>query len=163
MKFIKLHGVKLLTISITLIAGLVAGSFSYGATPTIANTLHDQSSQDLKATHGVNKNGETYGSGADDTFGDQGPDLILAEGINGTEGYIKLKDLNKDQPNNPEEAIAYMEKMKNGPTYSNIPLYAADGETVVGKFQIFNPASKGGQEISTKQEAATAAAAAKGE
>ncbi|HZK71341.1 MAG TPA: hypothetical protein VFD03_07465, partial [Clostridia bacterium] len=60
-------------------------------------------------------------------------------GIDGTDGYMKLKDLNKDQPNNPEEAVAYMEKMKNGPTYWDIPLYASDGETVVGKFRIFKP------------------------
>ena len=43
-----------------------------------------------------------------------------------------------------------MEKMKNSPTYYDILLYAADGETVVGKFQIFNPVSKGGQEILDK-------------
>jgi len=110
----------------------------------------------------VNQNGETYGSNSEVTVAAQGPDLILAAGIDGTVGYMKLKDLNKDQPNNPEEAVAYMERMKNGPTYSDIPLYAADGETVVGKFRIFNPASKGGQEISAKQKADTAAAAAIG-
>ncbi|MHB8074045.1 M56 family metallopeptidase [Desulfosporosinus fructosivorans] len=111
----------------------------------------------------VNQNGETYGSNSEVTVAAQGPDLILAAGIDGTVGYMKLKDLNKDQPNNPEEAVAYMEKMKNGPTYSDIPLYAADGDTVVGKFRIFNPVSKGGQEISAKQETDTAAATAKGE
>ena len=162
MRFIKLHGMKLI-IPLALIAGFVAGSFSYEAIPATASGTPDQSIQNLKAAHGVNQNGETYGSGADNTFGNKGPDLILAEGVDGTVGYIKLKDLNKDQPNNPQEAVIYMEKMKNGPTYSDIPLYATDGETVVGKFQIFNPASKGGQEISAKQEADTAASAAKGE
>ena len=133
MRFIKSHGVKLLTISIALIAGLVAGSFSYGATSTKANTLPDQSSQDLAPAHGVNQNGETYG--LDD---DQRPDLILATGVDGTDGYIKLKDLNKDQPNNPEEAVAYMEKIKNSAP-KNIPLYDVDGKTVIGEFKIDKP------------------------
>ena len=137
MKSIKLHGIKLI-IPLALIAGFVAGSFSYGAIPATASVTPDQSIQDLKAAHGVNQNGETYGSGADNTFGDRGPDLILAKGVDGTDGYIKLKDLNKDQPNNPQEAVVYMEKMKNSAP-KNVPLYDVDGKTVIGKFKIDTP------------------------
>lgn len=139
MRFIKIHG-KLLTISLALIAGIVAGSFSYGAMPITASTVPDQSIQNLKATQKfpVNKNGETYGSNREVTVAEQEPDLILAKGVDGTTGYIKLKDLNKDQPNNPEEAVAYMEKMKNSAP-KNIPLYDVDGKTVIGEFKIDKP------------------------
>lgn len=142
MRFIKLHGIKLI-IPLALIAGFAAGSFSYGAIPATANAIPatvsatpDQSKPTPKFP--VNKNGETYGSNRDVTVAGQEPDLILAKGEDGTDGYIKLKDLNKDQPNNPEEAVAYMEKMKNSDP-KDIPLYDVDGKTVIGKFKIDTP------------------------
>jgi hypothetical protein len=139
MRFIKLHGMKLI-IPLALIAGFVAGSFSYGAIPATASATPDQSIQDIKPTpkFPVNKNGETYGSNSEVTVAGQEPDLILAKGVDGNDGYIKLKDLNKDQPNNPEEAVAYMEKMKNSAP-KNIPLYDVDGKTVIGEFKIDKP------------------------
>jgi hypothetical protein len=139
MKFIKLHGIKLI-IPLVLIAGFIAGSFSYGVISTTASPTPNQSIQDAKPTptFPVNKNGETYGSNSEVTVAGQEPDLILAKGVDGTDGYIKLIDLNKDQPKNPEEAVAYMEKMKNSPP-KNIPLYDVDGETVIGEFKIDTP------------------------
>lgn len=139
MRFLKLHGIKLI-IPLALIAGFVAGSFSYGAIPVTASSTPGQSIQNSKPTpkFPVNKNGETYGSNSEVTVAEEKPDLILAQGIDGTVGYIKLKDLNKDQPNNPEEAIAYMEKMKNS-SPKNIPLYDLDGEKVIGQFKIDAP------------------------
>ncbi|HZK83846.1 MAG TPA: hypothetical protein VFC58_04045 [Desulfosporosinus sp.] len=133
MKSIKLHGIKLI-IPLALIAGFVAGSFSYGAIPATASGTPNQSIQNIKAPHGVNQNGETYGSGANE----QGLDLMQAKGVDGTVGYIKTKDLNKDQPNNPQEAVDYMKKMENSAPI-NIPLYDVDGKTVIGKFKIDTP------------------------
>lgn len=139
MRFIKLHGIKLI-IPLALIAGFVAGSISYGVIPATASATPDQSIQNIKSSpkFPVNKNGETYGSNSEVTVAGQEPDLILAQGVDGTVGYIKWKDLNKDQPKNPKEAVAYMEKIKNSsPKY--IPLYDVDGQTVIGKFKIDTP------------------------
>ena len=141
MRFIKLHK-KLLTIPLALIGGLLVGSLSYGAIPTTADTISYDPIQHLKAgKFPVNKNGETYGSIADVTVTGQEPDLILAKGVDGTDGYIKSKDLNKDQPKTPEEAAAYMKKSENS-TSESIPLYDVDGKTVIGKYQIGKPRVK---------------------
>lgn len=92
----------------------------------------------------INENGQTYG-----TMNEVGPkspyppDLVAAKGIDGTEGYVYLKDLDGDQPKNPEEAVVYMKNLeeqiqkaiKNGEEcLYYIPLYKADGETVIGSF-----------------------------
>jgi hypothetical protein len=149
-------------VSVALIAGLVAGSLSFGPISAIAGTSNSNENSLVTPKYHVNAHGQTYGSDMYVTSPENEPDLILAKGIDGTSGYIKRKDLNKDLPKNPQEAIKYMEKLKNGPTYYKIPLYAADGETIVGQFRVFNPESKGGQEIVNKQAAALAAADTKG-
>ena len=86
----------------------------------------------------TNDNGETYG-----TYIDKGdseyeePDLMAVIGVNDVEGYVKKVDLydEENQPNNPEEAIAYMEKReKEGPRL--IPVYEKDGKTVIGEYRI---------------------------
>ena len=65
----------------------------------------------------------------------------------GTEGYVYKSDLDGDLPETPEEAIAYQaaidEKMAGAtpgtPVVMDvIPLYAADGVTVIGEFEIIN-------------------------
>ncbi|CEN83809.1 hypothetical protein [Paraclostridium sordellii] len=86
----------------------------------------------------TNDDGETYG-----TYIDKGdseyeePDLMAVIGVNDVEGYVKKVDLydEENQPNNPEEAIAYMEKReKEGPRL--IPVYEKDGKTVIGEYRI---------------------------
>ena len=139
MRFVKLHGTKLI-ISLALIAGLALVSFTYGAISTNAATPSNQPTQNIKAVakFPVNKNGETYGSNSEVTNAEQEPDLILAQGVDGTVGYIKRADLEKGQPKNPEEAVAYMKKMQNSPPIK-IPLYDADGEKVIGEFKLDTP------------------------
>ena len=56
-------------------------------------------------------------------------DLMLAEGENRTNGYVKKEDLNGPQPKTPEEAVKLNEAKPR-----EIPLYDVDGETVIGKF-----------------------------
>lgn len=68
----------------------------------------------------LNAYGKTYGSAANAASEEEEPDLILAEGTNGTVGYIRAED----------EVSA-----ENGSGRS-IPLYAADGQTVIGEFAI---------------------------
>lgn len=100
----------------------------------------------------VNNNNQTYGTirppQTNDDFvvsGKNTPDLIAAVGIDGTEGYVCRIDLDGEQPNNPEEAIEYMEQLNErivemkltGEKYIRIiPLYAEDGETIIGEFGI---------------------------
>ncbi|MGL5714654.1 MAG: hypothetical protein ACRCX2_16660 [Paraclostridium sp.] len=63
--------------------------------------------------------------------------MIAAVGDNDMEGYIVESELydEENQPNNPTEAIAYMNRMAKMKTRT-IPLYANDGETIIGTFTI---------------------------
>lgn len=54
----------------------------------------------------VNENGQTYGSSLYAVSLETEPDLILARGVDGTIGYVYYTDLYKEEPKNPEEAIA---------------------------------------------------------
>lgn len=80
-----------------------------------------------------NESGMTYGSGTNIDDKNPGPDLIGAIGADGTFGYIRAADraVNEEPPANPEEAANWKSK-----GYS-IPLYAADGTTVIGEFKIY--------------------------
>ena len=86
----------------------------------------------------TNDGGETYGTYIDKGDGEyEEPDLMAVIGVNDVEGYVKKVDLydEENQPNNPEEAIAYMEKReKEGPRL--IPVYEKDGKTVIGEYRI---------------------------
>lgn len=86
----------------------------------------------------TNDNGETYGTYIDKSDGEyEEPDLMAVVGVNDVEGYVKKVDLydEENQPNNPEEAIAYMEEReKEGPRL--IPVYEKDGKTVIGEYRI---------------------------
>ncbi|CEO08285.1 hypothetical protein [Paraclostridium sordellii] len=86
----------------------------------------------------TNDNGETYGTYIDKGDGEyEEPDLMAVIGVNDVEGYVKKVDLydEENQPNNPEEAIAYMEEReKEG--LRLIPVYEKDGKTVIGEYRI---------------------------
>lgn len=79
-----------------------------------------------------NENGEIYGS---EIFLNQigvNPDLILTENSTGIVGYVRADDLNNDDVLTPAEALATM--VNKAPR--SIPMYASNGETVVGTFVI---------------------------
>ena len=89
-----------------------------------------------------NENGQTYGSNLATTEYGNEPDLILVEIDDGKNGHVYKDDFydTKNQPNNPEEAVAYMEMVeknikKNG-YYRAIPVYEEDGKTEIGSFKI---------------------------
>ncbi len=65
----------------------------------------------------VNENGMTYGSGAGIDEDDPGPDLVAAYGTNGRCGFVRASDLSQ-------------------PGVTDVPLYAQDGVTVIGRFRI---------------------------
>jgi hypothetical protein len=60
------------------------------------------------------------------------PDLISAVGVDGTKGYVKKVDLYEEMPKTPEEALE-RQRLRAENT-RRIPLYNADGRTVIGQF-----------------------------
>ena len=91
----------------------------------------------------VNDYGLTYGNGYDIARWGYDPDLILAQGIDGTIGYVYTKDMDGFHPSNPEEAVAYMHDYEQrraaatnrGEQYERIiPLYDETGQIVIGEF-----------------------------
>jgi|GEM_PF-2403076 len=87
----------------------------------------------LTPLYQTNENGQTYGSALSSSIiGNPQPELISAKSGEGTSGYVKYEDLMGPQPKTPEEAIAMQELGMF--EKREIPLYAADGKTVIGSF-----------------------------
>jgi len=87
----------------------------------------------LAPLYGTNENSQTYGTDLSRRImGNPQPDLLAAVNQDGIQGYIKYEDLMGPQPRNPEEAAA----MQKAGLFKKreIPLYAADGKTVLGSF-----------------------------
>ncbi|MDI6799995.1 MAG: peptidase M56 BlaR1 [Actinomycetota bacterium] len=114
---------------IALLVGVLLGLLSFNA--VIADKFKDERRSPYPK-YKVNKYGETYGS---DQYADsleEEPDLILAQGVDGTVGYLRYEDLFGDMPKTPEEALEYN---KRNDIPETIPLYASDGRTVIGQFK----------------------------
>lgn len=63
--------------------------------------------------------------------------LILAQGEDGTLGYVRNTDIGEPAPESPEAALAMeAERRASGYTGRYINLYDADGVTVIGRFFI---------------------------
>ena len=121
---------KTMIISVAIVGGLIVGSL--GINQVTASSLKNQG--EASAPHyEKNASGQTYGSELYATSLETQPDLILAEGEDGTTGYVRSEDLNGDEPKSPEEALA---KQKMAASFRTIPLYDADGKTVIGKFKV---------------------------
>jgi len=93
----------------------------------------------------TNESGQTYGSAMYAPSPNKEPDLVLAESLDGVEGYVYTSDLNGDLPNSPDELLAItarnQEIWDNAPVGQVviarfIPLYAVDGQTEIGEFPI---------------------------
>lgn len=132
-------GVRIVTISTALIAGIVAGSLSFGHTIASAESNQSLSNKSVTATHVYpkNKSGQTYGSELYASSPDKAPDLISAVAVDGTSGYVRSVDLNEVMPKTPEEAIARQNKRKIGDV-RKISVYDVDGKTVIGTFNVVN-------------------------
>ncbi|MCC5425896.1 hypothetical protein [Clostridium botulinum] len=83
----------------------------------------------------VNEYGETYGSEYFLNMRGIEPDLILAVGKNGQEGYVRSEDLNK-KAETLNEAINY------DSSAHEIPVYKEDGITTIDSFIIEEPITK---------------------
>ena len=132
--------------------------YDYGSAPWVARAKEDLGLDFLPslepADHGdlivptvaeliehgypVNARGETYGpAGFEEWLGE--PDLVLAIGKNGVQGYIRQSEeaeaSGSGRVHSPEEALAWNEYVQTrGPV--EIPVYREDGETVVDWFVI---------------------------
>lgn len=114
--------------------------YPYSARYSQEEQLFDALRESLGETGGypVTASGKTYGSALlADEVGQQ-PDLILAEGCDGVEGYVLAEDLRPDAVE-PDEVRAYMEEMERraGET-DTIPLYDLEGN-VIGEFPVQIP------------------------
>lgn len=83
----------------------------------------------------TNENGKIYGSEYFLNTNGIEPDLILAEGISGIEGYVKSEDINK-YADSLEEAMNF-----DSSTYT-IPVYNVDGETIIDYFIVVESTEK---------------------
>lgn len=88
-----------------------------------------------KTSYEVNETGETYGASGNAAIDSVDPDLILAEGVDGTLGYVRSIDLN-NVARTPNAAVAKQIALAN--SVISIPLYEKDGQTVIGSFELEN-------------------------
>ncbi len=130
----KLSGMKGLVVGIALIAGITVGTLS---SKIVLVQADNYLNKDMKPAHVFPKNeqGQTYGFDIDASSPENRPDLIAAEAVDGTRGYVKRTDVEGPLPKTPEEAVAITKKnMAKGE--KKIPLYAEDGTTIVGWFTV---------------------------
>lgn len=128
---------KILSISkkssffLIVLVGFIIGicAYSYGN----ANKLLPQNNMSVSNPNfPVNELGETYGSARDVSPYEKEPDLIKAMGVNGKIGYVRLTELNGEEPKTVEEALAQQAKKE----VRVINLYKSDGKTIIDKFEI---------------------------
>lgn len=79
------------------------------------------------------EDGQTYGSGLSELETGEIPDLIFAEGVDGTEGYVKADELYEDFDTISEVLENSVEE--GDVRYKTIPLYDLDGN-VIGEFEL---------------------------
>lgn len=78
---------------------------------------------------GINDDGQTYGLESDGF-----PNLIAAQRIDGTYGYVLRDDLySEPEFKSPKEALAWQEQHQGKRV---IPLYTSDGSTIIGEFEL---------------------------
>lgn len=105
--------------------------------PTTPTTLMIPSVEEVRANgYPVNEQGQTYGPDIrENTNIEEAPDLILVCNEFGEEGFVRAEDLNYDPVETLQDVITYQETRA---IKRSIPLYAADGETVIGSFTVDN-------------------------
>lgn len=81
----------------------------------------------------TNANGQTYGSLLNSTSSATDPDLAQVIATNGQTGYVYSSQLNPPAPSSPAEALAQQAADTAG---EYIPVYAQNGRTVIGQFEV---------------------------
>jgi hypothetical protein len=119
------------------IGGLAAGGTALAATVTHSpNHQPSPAAVHPQAVHVFARNarGQTYGSELDATDPAHAPDLIRAYATNGKIGYVLNRQLHPPGPTSPAAALRAQATAKKTPT--QIPVYALDGHTQIGVFEI---------------------------
>lgn len=121
-----------------LCLGILSTTFSSHANEAYLVQVISKTIDTIRGYFETNDNGQTYGTYIHNGDGNlKEPDLIAVVGVNNVEGYVKKSDLYnmKNQPQNPEQAQAYMETIeKNGSRI--IPVYKKDGKTIIGEYKV---------------------------
>lgn len=120
--------------NVKLYNGSSYSTYQTTKSPSQSNTASSAKSSAINIKeYNINESGQTYGSGMySEEIGSE-PDLMKAVGENNTTGYVYSEDLEGTTPESPEEVEVYMEQLEGS---RSIPLYASDGETVIGSFEI---------------------------
>jgi hypothetical protein len=117
-------------ICVVTVTGAARGST--GSHPT-----HTSSSVSAAVhTFARNAAGLTYGSELDASSPGDAPDLIAAYATDGKLGYVRKVDLHPALPEGPSAALSAQRTATNTTV---IPVYALDGKTVIGEFEIAPP------------------------
>lgn len=90
---------------------------------------------DIHTPYERNEHGQTYGSTMNLVSEAQAPDLVLAQGEDGTVGYVLYSDLHAQPATTPDE----VEERIQSRSYAQekvLPLYDSDGVTVIGSFVV---------------------------
>lgn len=90
---------------------------------------------DSNQLYELTDDGETYGSGLDAEQCGYAPDWMLAQGTNGSEGYIKTADCWTPEAKNPEDARENYSERR----VKSIPVYEEPSElsTIVGFYDMY--------------------------
>jgi hypothetical protein len=130
---------KIIALSLVLtIGGIGAGvGLSVGGPSSISAKRQTVSTQLL--AYKVNGQGETYGSAERALAPSQLPDLIQVQATNGVTGYIKKADLLGPAPT-LQQVLGYPRDSQGNfvapPTATSLPVYASNGATQVGDFEV---------------------------
>jgi hypothetical protein len=120
----KFRGLKTVILGGVLVVGIAIGALGI---------YYSTANADSDYVFPKNQFGQTYGSEEKATSPETVPDLIAAVGVGGVNGYIKRTDDKQPLPKTLQEAIALNKYNEAHPT-REIPLYAVDGKTVIGKY-----------------------------
>lgn len=128
--------------SLGVVGGIaVAAQFELGV-GAVAQTVEPSDGNDARRGTGaedgpisirMNEAGQTYGQIGDGTEAESIPDLILAIGNRGVEGYVKAEELFQPPPSGPAEAFVRTTAQRGDRT---IPVYDESGDKVIDTFTI---------------------------
>ncbi len=130
-----LRSKRLIALALSTVVVVTASAFyviGYVSNDSHHNKTH--ASEEARSLYPVNESGETYGKPTDPLHP---PDLLLAQGTDGTIGYVRSSELIGEDPATPEEAVK--RQLTLNPDGRAISLYEDDGKTVIGEFKVTGP------------------------
>ncbi|MBO4877121.1 MAG: hypothetical protein J5501_03840 [Ruminococcus sp.] len=117
--------------AVSLFVGISAVTIPIAFAEKNSNTIYDDT-EHIDYNYPVNESGLTYGADNDSIYSEDLPDLMLAVGDNGKQGYVYREEFNYNPVSTPEQAAEYMRLLESGqyiPRTLNV--YEADGKTVI--------------------------------